>query len=355
MTVPAIALHEIKCWFETSTAMVRAVNGISLELMPGQAMGIVGESGSGKTQTFSSVFGLSRGWPGIVGGSARVGSVDVLEGLSDHVSVIDGNDGARAVVRKNEQRWNAIHHRRLAPVLGHDVAMMFQDARRSLIPYWTVRQHLAHILRRQGHDDIEHRAAGLLARFGFRHTSRILAALPAALSGGEAQRVMLAIVMAMSPTVLIADEPTTALDAISQVRVLTELERIHGETDVAIVVISHDLAVVGRVVEMITVVFGGRVVERAPAAILSSGRADVLHPYSAALRESQRRRGLGLPILGAPRDDWAMPRAVGCPYVDRCMLKPKLRVDQQSRCENEFPAETFVAENHTIACWGLAS
>ena len=354
-STPLLAIRGLESWFETPTGMVRAVANMSLDVHPREALGIVGESGSGKTQTFFSVFGLSQGWPGVVAGAARFGDVELLDGLSAHVRLPSATGGEPPVV-KNSQRWNAIHHARLEPILGSDVTMMFQDARRSLVPYWTIRQHLVHVLRRQdAAADHANQAAELLARFGFRDPRHVLEAFPEQLSGGEAQRAMLALAMAMKPRLLIADEPTTALDAINQMRVLGELQRIHAESDVALVLISHDLAVVGRVVDHVLVVFGGTVVERAPASLLTNGSGKSLHPYSMELRESQRRRAAGLPIVGTTRESGAARRATGCPYAGRCGLRPRLTAQLQARCDAEFPDEVKLADDHFVACWGLAS
>ncbi len=354
-TVPLLEIRKVESWFETPKGMLRAVDGISLTVSAGQALGIVGESGSGKTQTFFSVFGLSHGWPGIVRGSARIGDLEILDGLSDHTEFLPADGASEERVAKDAQRWDALHHKRLATVMGSQVAMMFQDAKRSLVPYWTVRQHLAHILKRQNSENLEERSRDLLLRFRLHQTQRILDSYAAALSGGEAQRVMLALVMAMQPRLLIADEPTTALDAVSQMRVLEELQQIHRESDVALVVISHDLAVVGRIVEHVVVFFGGHVVERAPVSVLTGVAEDSLHPYSMELRESQRRRSAGLPIAGAKREQVGAQRSTGCPYAERCTLRPRLGPQVQEQCRTKFPEETRIADDHSVACWGLAS
>jgi ABC-type dipeptide/oligopeptide/nickel transport system ATPase component len=292
----------------------------------------------------------------VIGGACRFGDVDILRGLSDYVTIDSSDGGAVPVVRKNAQRWNAVHHARLAPILGSDVAMMFQDARRSLVPYWTIRQHLVHVLRRVDDPrDPALDAAALMSRFAFRDPGHVLDAFPEQLSGGEAQRAMLAMMMAMHPRLLIADEPTTGLDAINQMRVLDELRRLHAESELAIVLISHDLAVVARVVDYVFVMFGGTVVERAPVSLLTSGSETSLHPYSTALRESQRRRAEGLPISSRVREPDAEPRAVGCPYAGRCDLRPRLATQIQARCDAEFPAEVKVAADHFVSCWGIAS
>lgn len=201
---PLLEIRGLKTWFETPAGMARAADGVSITVDAGEAVGIVGESGSGKTQTLHSVFGLSMGWPGVVAGSARLANTEILAGLNEHVSLGPTTNGDTPVVRKNTQRWDAIQHARLQPILGRDVAMMFQDARRSLVPYWTIRRHLLHVLRRRDAAlDHETEARAQLERFGFRDTAHILDAFPEQLSGGEAQRAMLALAMAMKPRLLI--------------------------------------------------------------------------------------------------------------------------------------------------------
>ena len=345
-------VNGLESWFDAPEGIVRAVRNVSLSIGPREAVGIVGESGSGKTQTFLSAFGLSHGAPGLIAGSARVAGVDLLEGLSRYVH-IDG-DESRLHVRKKISAWNKVHHARLKGVLGRDVALMSQDPKRSLVPYWTVKRHLLRILQRKNApQSAAQRAEALIAQFGFQNPGRVLDAFPQQLSGGEAQRVMLALTMAISPRLLIADEPTTALDAVNQIKVLTELARIHAESDMALVLISHDLAVVAGLVSRVLVFFGGRVLERAPVSILGEGKNTQQHPYTGELLESQRRRAAGQPIAASTRSLTRVRAGEGCPYANRCTLRPRLNLDLQTRCESEFPAEREVEPGHFIACWGI--
>lgn len=353
---PLLEITDLHTWFRTPHGLLQAVAGVTLRVGEGQALGIVGESGSGKTQTFYSVFGLSHGWPGVVRGDARFGDTDLLGGLDEHTRWQADADGTQVPVEKHVQRWNAIHHRRLEPVLGRQVAMIFQDARRSLVPYWTIRQHLDASLEGANGGVADSTAAGeLLARFGFRDTKHVLSAYPEQLSGGEAQRAMLAFAMAASPRLLVADEPTTALDALSQLRVLRELERIHDESDVAVVLISHDLAVVRRVVSDVVVMFGGVVMEQVPAAAFDGAGQLLLHPYSADLHESQRRRMSGLPIVAQVERGGARRRARGCQYAGRCSRRPTLGSEMQARCDGEQPPQVQVGPHHFVSCWAVAS
>lgn len=359
--VPAHALLDVRglrSWFETSGGLVRAVEGVSLHVGEGERVGIVGESGSGKTQTFFALLGLAHGYPGVVAGTARLGKVDLLGGLDAHVRVTPSLDHPHAVVHKESERWRRLQDERLRGVLGRDVSILFQDPRRSLIPYWTIGRHLDETLRRRtGAHPAPGRAADLLARLGFEQPSRILSSFPEQLSGGQAQRAMLALTMAMEPRLLVADEPTTGLDTINQGRALEQLQRVQEEAGLALVLISHDLSVVAQMVDRVVVMFGGRVMERTSASLLlQTERAGVAcHPYTQALRESQQRRAAGLPIVPGRRAPALRRDGAGCPFAQRCSLRRDLSPMWQSRCDAEFPPELEVQPGQHVACWGKSA
>jgi peptide/nickel transport system ATP-binding protein len=347
---PLLRIQGLRTWFRTEQGMVRAVEDVAFEVRAGEAVGVVGESGSGKTQTFFSVFGLSHGRPGVVAGRARFDGTELLSGLNDHVR-IDTDATGRPIVRKREHAWARRHRRLLAGILGHDIALIFQEPRRSLIPYWTVGRHLQEVLRRQGEPDSH--AGALLSRLGFRHPQRVLQAFPEELSGGEAQRIMLALAVAAKPRILIADEPTTAVDPLSQARILAEIQRIYEESELALVLISHDLAVVSTMVDRVTVMYRGRVVEHCAATVLADGEAAALHPYTAELQGSQQRRSQGLPILPPVDGHGPVATAVGCPYTRQCPLRARLPAELQRRCQMEMPPLAEVGPEHAVACWGM--
>ncbi len=352
---PLLRVRDLRTWFVTSRGIVRAANRVSFDVGQGQAIGIVGESGSGKTQSFLSAFALSTGYPGIVGGSAWFDGTSLLDGIEQAYQLSgEGDDGA-AVLRDIQPRWRREHRKRAERLLGAKIALMSQDPKRSLVPYWTVERHLVHALTRQaptGRTTTRERATDLLSQLGFTTPSRILAAFPQQLSGGEAQRVMLALTMAIRPKLLIADEPTTALDALNQFRVLKELQRLHDSTDMSLVLISHDIGVVQRVASYLVVYLGGYVVERAPIAHLSTATADRAHPYTLELMASQRRRSEGLPVLEADQAHSAKPQR-GCPFSLRCAKRLQLAASMQAQCAAEMPPETSVGPDHVVACWGF--
>jgi len=339
MSQPLLSIDGLTTWFASPQGAVRAVDDVSVTLNAGHRLGVVGESGSGKTQTFFSIFGLSHGAPGVVAGSARLGAVDLLSDLPRFV-------GPRG---KDVDGWNRVHQQRLAPILGVEAAILFQDPKRSLIPYWTIGRHFHDVLERR---NTNQRPTDLLDALGFRDASRVLAAYPHQLSGGEAQRALLAITMAMQPRLLIADEPTTGLDTINQSRVLEALRHAQQERQHAMVLISHDLAVVDSMVDDVMVMFAGRVVERISAVQLRTLPDAHLHPYTRALRASQRTRAAGHPISTELYKTPLTRAATGCAYHLRCALRPLLPASTQQQCVAKAPPEQVASPGRSQACWG---
>lgn len=353
---PLLSLQNLHAWFSTASGLMRAVDGVSLDIAPGEKLGVLGESGSGKTQTFHSVFGLGRGAPGVVRGSARFADVELLADLDQHVRVDYSETGAPLAANKDTVRWRAVHQQRLAPLMGREVAMLFQDPRRSLIPYWTIGQHLDNALaRRSANGAATQSSAELLRSLGFSTPARILDSYPQRLSGGEAQRAMLALTMAMKPKLLIADEPTTGLDTINQTRVLAALRELQANSSMAMVLISHDLAVVESVVDRVVVMYGGKVLAAAPVSALEQSDDASLHPYLNELRDSQRRRSYGAQIKPSTSSEVAGRQASGCSFRNRCMLRPQLPTNVQAQCATEVPPLVTLGGGRSSACWGVTS
>lgn len=354
-TTPVLAIDGLVSCFDTPSGVMRAVDGVSLSVQRGHSLGIVGESGSGKTQTFYSVLGLTRGLPGVIAGAARISGVDLLEGLERFVARTSQPDGTEVVTKS--PHWQPIHEARLRPVVGRQIAILFQDPRRSLIPYWTIGRHLAEVYQRQSdtHSSTNWRELAIerLTGLGFSQPKRVFDSYPERLSGGEAQRAMLAITMAMRPSVLIADEPTTGLDTINQAIALKSIALQHRTQEMALVLISHDLGVVDAMVEDVIVMYAGRIVAKAPAAVLRELTDERLHPYALELRVSRDRRARNTTIAasdgGAPA-----PRATsGCAFRHRCQLRPRLAPDVQAQCERTAPPLRDIEPGYTAACWGF--
>ncbi|WP_298806460.1 ABC transporter ATP-binding protein [uncultured Pseudokineococcus sp.] len=271
----------------------RAVDGVSLSVRPGEVMGLVGESGSGKSVTSLAVMGLLPRRSSRVGGSVRLGGTELL-GMAP---------------------------RRLAGLRGDQMAMVFQDPMSSLNPVVPIGTQVTEVLRT--HTDADRAAArdeaeDLLRRVGIPDPRRRLRDYPHQLSGGMRQRALIAIALACKPRLLIADEPTTALDVTIQAQVLELLRRLVGETGTAMLLITHDLGVVAGLCDDVTVMYSGRVVETAPRRELFARPA---HRYTEGLLASVPRldssRGEPLrPIPGTPRD--VLPWARACAFAPRC-------------------------------------
>ncbi|MEZ5980287.1 MAG: ABC transporter ATP-binding protein [Planctomycetota bacterium] len=308
--------------FETHQGTVEAVRDVSFTLEAGQTLGIVGESGSGKSVTSLAIMGLVPSPPGVVEADAIL-----FEGR-------DLTKLERGAMRK---------------VRGKDVAMIFQDPMTSLNPLLTVERQLTEVLEIHGiakGRDARDRCARALGDVGIPNPEKRLEAYPHELSGGMRQRVMIAMGLLCNPKVLIADEPTTALDVTIQAQILElmkELQRKHGT---AIVLITHDLGVVAGMSDAVQVMYAGRVVERATASELF---AQPLHPYTKGLLTSVPTID-GDPdhrltsIDGQPPDLARLP--VGCAFRPRCAW----RVD---RCEKERPPLAAVPgyEPRATACF----
>jgi oligopeptide/dipeptide ABC transporter ATP-binding protein len=315
---PALAVRDLVVRFRTGKRVVHAVNGVSFELEAGAALGLVGESGSGKSVTSLAILRLlpRHGW--IERGEVRLEGRDLLA-LSD------------ADMRR---------------MRGARLSMVLQDPLSSLNPVLSIGEQIEEAIR--AHADASkaearRRAAELLAAVGIPRPEEQLDRFPHQFSGGMRQRVMIATALALRPTVLIADEPTTALDVTVQAQVLDLLRTLTAEMGTAIVLISHDLGVMARMTEEICVMYAGFVVEHARTEEIFARPS---HPYTVGLLRSIPHRGVARGALhaieGAPPDLEREP--VGCPFAPRCAWRIEA-------CWREMPPLAAVGDAaHLLAC-----
>jgi oligopeptide/dipeptide ABC transporter ATP-binding protein len=309
----------LKVQFRTNRGVVHAVNGISFEISPGETLGIVGESGCGKSVTSLALLGILPRAGSVTGGTARFAGTDLLN-LSD---------------------------RGMRRIRGREIAMIFQDPMTSLNPVLTVGRQIREALETHfgmNRKTAEARAAELLDQVGIPSAKSRLSDYPHQFSGGMRQRAMIAMALACEPKLLIADEPTTALDVTIQAQILDVLRSLVAERDTALILITHDLGVVAGMCERINVMYAGLFMESGSAEqVFETPR----HPYTLGLLQSVPRldapRGRKLrPIQGSPRDMLREPQA--CPFAPRCSFEVP-----QSR--QEVPPLVEVERGHYVACF----
>ena len=319
MTRPVLHVEGLTTHFLTDDGVVRAVEDVSFSVAQGETLGIVGESGSGKSVTNLSILGLIPQPPGkIVAGKAFFDGQDLL-GLD-----------ARALTR----------------IRGRRIAMIFQDPMTSLNPFLTVGEQLTEVtrihLRHTARQALEH-AIGLLDRVGIPSPDRRIFDYPHQFSGGMRQRVMIAMALSCEPELLIADEPTTALDVTIQAQILDLMKDLQREKGTAIILITHDLGVVANMSHRVCVMYAGRIVEEAPVEALFERP---MHPYTIGLLES-------MPRLDAPLDTPLMPIEGQPPDmsvpIPGCAFEPRCRWAAES-CRSSLPPSYESAPDHRHAC-----
>lgn len=306
--------------FKTPEGIVHAVNGVSFGLKEGETLGVVGESGCGKSVTMLSVLGLIPSPPGNVkSGSAKFFGNDLLKMSKDEIRAIRGSQ----------------------------IGMVFQDPMTSLNPVLTVGRQLREPLMlhlgmtvKQAED----RAAQLLEMVGIPNAKERLSDYPHQFSGGMRQRVMIAMALSCSPQVVIADEPTTALDVTIQAQIMDLVKRLRGELGMAIIWITHDLGVVAGLAQRVIVMYGGLIIEEASVHELY---ANPEHPYTLGLigslprvDETENKRLYS--IEGLPPTLYEKPNH--CPFAPRCKWA-------QDHCWQENPPLVEVGPQHNVACW----
>ena len=319
---PLLRVDDLRVRFWTSRGIVHAVNGISFDVRAGETLGLVGESGCGKSVTALAAMG-------ILPRAARIPSGSIK---------LDG----RELIGLSERSWRRVR--------GKEIAMIFQDPMTSLNPVLTVGAQLRESL--EEHLDLDRksatrRAAELLEQVGIPGAKDRLKNYPHQFSGGMRQRVMIAMALACEPKLLIADEPTTALDVTIQAQILDLLRELVVERGTALVLITHDLGVVAGTCERVQVMYAGTLVE--------TGTADELfatprHPYTLGLLQSVPRLDLGsrqllLPIPGAPRNMLSEPDS--CPFAPRC----RFRIEQ---CVQKLPLLEPLDTGQCAACFNPA-
>jgi peptide/nickel transport system ATP-binding protein len=319
---PLLEINGLRTSFYTRDGVVHAVDGINFHVDAGEIMGLVGESGCGKSVTSLSILRLV----------AKPGAIEAGEVLFDGTDLLKVSEGEMRKIR------------------GDRISMIFQQPQSSLNPVWDVGTQIEEVLRiHRGMTDkaARARAADLLKMVGIPDPERRLKAYPHEMSGGMAQRVMIAMALACEPELLIADEPTTALDVTIQAQILDLMRHLRDELGTAIVLITHDLGVVAEMADRVAVMYAGEIVEETDVTTLFR---DPKHPYTRGLIGS-------IPVVGGAVDELAViPGSVpnlinlpsACRFAPRCLARVEAGL---TICEEEHPELRPVGAGHDVRCW----
>lgn len=353
-----LTVADLKTWYQADHNLVRAVDGVSFAIQGEQKVGIAGESGSGKTQTALSIMGLTSGQPGIIGGEIRVNDVDLLRDFQ--FAPVEGRKAGKSRGRGVWRAARKKHQQLMQTVRGKTMTMVFQEPKSSLSPYFTVQDQLfeTFLLHRPGTGEALFIAEmeSLLGELGFAEPLRIMKSYPHQLSGGESQRIMIALSLVSRPQLFIADEPTTALDAVTQYRVIEHLERTITSRKIALLFITHNLALLNYLVDHIIVMFSGKIVEMGPRGDVISIRKNAHHPYTELLLRSVRFWNESDPVSSVAQNAALEQKRnhQGCRYYHRCGVKESLSRQEKQRCLYDEPMLESVAagdDSLKIACW----
>ena len=327
-----LEVRDLRVQFRTDDGLVKAVDGLSFDLERGRTLGIVGESGSGKSVTSLAIMGLHRSSGG-KGGAAKNSGTQITGQIR-----LDGED----LVSSSAERVRQLR--------GSKMAMIFQDPLSALHPYYSVGAQISEAYRvhnKVSKQVARKRAIDLLGRVGIPQPSVRVDDFPHQFSGGMRQRAMIAMALSCDPELLIADEPTTALDVTVQAQILDLIVDLQAEFGSAVIIITHDLGVVAEVADEVLVMYAGRVAENGSA-------GDVFrqpgHPYTWGLLSSMPRLDVARvdrlrPIRGTPPSLINVPS--GCPFHPRCAYPPQVGGD---RCSTEVPVLRETGPGHRVAC-----
>ena len=313
MSENILSVKNLQMSFFTSAGEVKAVDGISFDVKHGEILGIVGESGSGKSASMLSIMNLQ-------GSSGRIKSGEIIF---------------------NDKNINSLN---MKDIRGKNISMIFQDPMTSLNPVLTVGYQLEESLKRhKWNGKIRERSIKMLERVGIVPAAQRLKQYPHEFSGGQRQRIMIAISIICNPKLLIADEPTTALDVTVQAQILKLMKDLQKENGMSMILITHDLGVIAGYCDRVLVMYGGRIMEQGTRREIFYNTA---HPYTKGLLRSvpnpDKPKERLIPIEGQPPD--LLNPIKGCPYVKRCPNAMKICLDNK-------PELNILSDTHSYSCW----
>ena len=360
-TGPVLKIENLRTYFYSRSrqAFSRAVDGVDLVLEKGETLGIVGESGSGKSVTALSTLGLVTAEPGVISGKIGLKTNGVqknlLQDISDYVKITKQN-GRILEVFKNNRGWQKHVDRVTRGVRGKEIAMIFQNPKASMNPFSSVGRQIREAIMLntaiKNPKEAKERALYWLEQVKIDSPRLRYDNNPFGLSGGMCQRAMIAMALSAEPSVLIADEPTTGLDATIQSKIVSLLAELKSSVEVTTLLISHDIDVIKTLSDKVAVMYGGRVLEYGLSReILSTGENEK-HPYTAALLASIptpaqiREKSYLQAIKGDVIDTINLPK--GCRFYSRCR---QVTDEIREQCQQQEPDLRLIGSNTKVRCW----
>ena len=361
ITAPILKIEDLRTYFysRSKQAFIRSVDGVSLEIAQGETLGVVGESGSGKSITALSILGLLSGGPGVISGKIGFKSdrmqKNLLQDLENFVKLTT-RDGKIMEVSKDDVGWQRNAERVMSKVRGKEIAMIFQNPKSSLNPFISVGEQITEAIRLhtaiKTEQEAKERALTWLDRVKIDSPRLRFDNYPYGLSGGMCQRAMIAMALASEPSFLIADEPTTGLDATIQSKIVDLLVELKSELGITTMLISHDISIISRLSDSVAVMYGGTVFEYGPAKNILSTGSESKHPYTSALlasipsAQNIKEKGYLQAIEGDVLDTINIP--AGCRFYSRCN-----RVTEKTRekCAHQEPDLREIISGHKVRCW----
>lgn len=319
---PILEIKGLKTYFFTDDGVVKAVDGVNLHIQAGEVLGLVGESGCGKSVTSFSIMRLVDSPGKIVGGEIYFEGRNLLE----------LNDAAMQEVR------------------GNHISMIFQQPQTSLNPVYTIGDQIVEVIRIHSNMDKQEawvRAVELLSLVGIAEPEKKAKAYPHEMSGGQAQRVMIAMALALNPQILIADEPTTALDVTIQAQILDLMRGLRSKINTAVILITHDLGVIAEMADRVAIMYAGQIIEETD---VYTTFERPLHPYTKGLIAS-------VPVLGNTKDELEtipgnVPNLIdlpaGCRFASRCTFREQYNL---KICTTTEPDLVPIVKGHLVRCW----